>query len=151
MCVGGKMCVCGVNPVSGFVCEWHTSGMVMHMCVCVETFACVCAWWGVCTCVCDRGPRRLQLMMSVSSQLGKPVIVTLLKQGRWEQKHITLITSSPANLQKEGRSRKMCNKMKKKMSKKKKQKLMKICIKCYNLQTEKNASSLIWAATISTV
>ena len=62
---GGKVCVCEVNAASGFVREWHTSGMVMHVCVRV--------------CVCDRGPRRLQLMMSFSSWLGNPVIVTSLK------------------------------------------------------------------------
>jgi len=40
ICGGVKVCICEVNAVSGFVCECHTSGMVMHVCLTV----CLCMY-----------------------------------------------------------------------------------------------------------
>lgn len=56
------MCVCDMNPVSCFACEWQTNGMVMHIYVCwvvcmYHVFVHVGVGGGVC--VCDRGLRRL--------------------------------------------------------------------------------------------
>lgn len=65
-----------VKYVCAFVCACHSClGMWMEYELNGCVYMCVC----VCLCACDRGPHRLQMLMSVSSQLGNPVIVTLLK------------------------------------------------------------------------